>query len=178
MAIDTGRGHARTRRLGALEVSTAFALFGTLLAATLPTLSRDISASRLTEPIAGLQRLSAAAVAYGQGRAVAQAFPPNAPPTPTRPPRGHCEADPPELWEHPTWKALEFLPVELGAPHCFSFAFESTLSPSRSTFRADAHGDLDGDGLTSTFEVTGQSVDGDSRGPVADPGMFIDSEVE
>jgi hypothetical protein len=47
-----------------------------------------------------------------------------------------------------------------------------------STFRAQAHGDLDGDGITSTFEVTGRSVDGDARGPLLDPGMYIDSELE
>jgi len=178
MAIDTGRGLHRTRRPGAMEVATGFALLGTLLAATVPTLIRDVRTSRLAEPIQGLQRLSAAAIAYGQGRPVAQGFPPSAPLTPPRPPRGRCDPDPPELWEHPTWKALEFLPVDLGAPHCFSFAFDSTLSPAKSTFRAHAHGDLDGDGLTSSFEVTGQYVEGDPQGPAVDPGMFIDSEVE
>lgn len=178
MALETGRSLHRARRLSPLELSTAFALFGTLLAATVPTLSRDVRASRLAEPILGVQRLGAAAVVYAQGRAVAQGFPPSAPMTPARPPRGRCEADPPEIWEHPTWKALEFLPVDLGTPHCFSFAFDSALTPARSTFRAHAHGDLDGDGLTSTFEVTGQYADGDPRGPIVDPGMFIDSEVE
>jgi hypothetical protein len=70
------------------------------------------------------------------------------------------------------------LPADLGSPHCFSFAFDTVLSPAKSTFRAHAHGDLDGDGLTSTFEVTGQYAEGDPRGPVVDPGMFVDSEVE
>jgi hypothetical protein len=32
--------------------------------------------------------------------------------------------------------------------------------------------------LTSSFEVTGQYVEGDPQGPTVDPGMFIDSEVE
>jgi len=32
--------------------------------------------------------------------------------------------------------------------------------------------------ITSTFEITGQYLDGDPRGPVIDPGMFVDSEVE
>ena len=178
MAFETGRSLPRARRLGPLELSIAFALSGTLLAATVPTFSRDVQASRLAEPIQGVQRLGAAAVVYAQGRAVGQGFPPSAPLTPARPPRGRCEADPPEIWEHPTWKALEFLPVDLGTPHCFSFAFDSALTTARSTFRAHAHGDLDGDGLTSTFEVTGQYSDGDPRGPVVDPGMFIDSEVE
>jgi hypothetical protein len=178
MTVERGRSLQRTRRFGVLDLSTGFALLGTLLATTVPTLSRDIRASRFAEPIQGVQRLGAAAVVYGQAHSVAQGFPPSAPMTPERPPRGRCEADPPEIWEHPTWKSLEFLPVDLGAPHCFSFAFDSALSAAKSTFRAHAHGDLDGDGLTSTFEVTGEYVDGDPRGPVVDPGMFIDSEVE
>jgi hypothetical protein len=178
MPVETGRGLQRGRRFGALELSTAFALLGTLLAVTVPTLARDVQVSRLTEPIQGVQRLGVAAISYGRAHPVSQAFPLSAPLTPPRPPRGRCEPDPPEIWEHPTWRALEFLPADLGAPHCFSFAFDSALSPAKSTFRAHAHGDLDGDGLTSSFEVTGQLVDGDPRGPVLDPGIFIDSEVE
>jgi hypothetical protein len=176
MALE--RGLQRGRRFGPLELSTAFALFGTLLAVTVPTLARNVQASRLAEPIQGVQRLGATAVSYGRAHSVSQGFPLSAPLTPPRPPRGRCDPDPPEIWEHPTWRALEFLPVDLGAPHCFSFAFDSALSPAKSTFRAHAHGDLDGDGLTSSFEVTGQYVDGDPQGPVLDPGMFIDSEVE
>jgi hypothetical protein len=87
-------------------------------------------------------------------------------------------ADDPGAWDTPTWKALDFRPVPEGAPHCFAFSFASSLSPSVSTFRADAHGDLDGDGIVSTFQLTGRSVDGDPKGPVLDPGMFVDSEVE
>jgi hypothetical protein len=42
-------------------------------------------------------------------------------------------------------------------PHGFSFEFESQLGEERSTFVARAHGDLDGDGVLSTFEITGES---------------------
>jgi len=126
----------------------------------------------------GLQRIGAAAVLYGIGRPVGQAFPPSAPATPTTPPRGHCEPDPPGTWDHPTWRTFDFRPVPPDTPHCFSFSFDSNLSPSLSTFRAQAHGDLDGDGIPSTFEVTGRHAEGDARGPMLDPGMFIDSEVE
>lgn len=178
MALDYGRGAPRARSFSALEYAIAFSLLGTLLAATIPTLTRNVRASRFVEPIEGLQRLGANAIAYGRIHPIAQGLPASAPLTPAKPPRGRCEADPPEIWEHPTWKALEFLPADMGAPHCFSFAFDSALSPAKWAFRAHAHGDLDGDGLTSTFEVTGHDIDGDPQGPVLDPGMFIDSEVE
>jgi hypothetical protein len=169
---------ARGRRFSAVELAIGFSLVASLLAVAVPTFVREVHASRFVEPVDGLQRIGAAAVAYGKAHPVLQGFPASAPPTPSTPPRGRCEADAAGLWDQPTWQALEFRPVPEGAPHCFSFSFESSLSPSVSTFRAQAHGDLDGDGIPSTFEITGRYVDGDPRGPVVDPGMFIDSEVE
>jgi len=171
----------RTRRSSAssaLELAIVFALVGSLLAIALPTFVREVHASRFVEPVDGLKRIGAAAVVYGAGHPVAQGFPASAPLTPSAPPRGRCEADPPETWETPTWRALDFRPAPAGTPHCFAFSFASALGPGKSSFRAQAHGDLDGDGTTSTFEVTGQYVEGDGRGPVVDPGMFVDAEVE
>jgi hypothetical protein len=178
MAFATGRGGARGRSIGAVELALVFALVGSLLATTVPTFVRNVHASHFVEPVAGLQRLGAHALSYARGRPVGQAFPPSVALTPSAPPRGHCAADPPDIWEHPTWRALEFVPAPLGQPHCYSFGFDSTLAPSKSTFRAHAHGDLDGDGITSTFEVTGEDIDGDPRGPVLDPGMFVQDETE
>lgn len=121
----------------------------------------------------------AATAAPASGSASApQGFPPSAPMTPPLPPRGRCEPDPPTAWQDPGWVALDFRPGAPGAPHCFSFAFDSTLAPPHASFRAHAHGDLDGDGITSTFQITGQCTDGDSRGAMVDPGMLVDSEVE
>jgi hypothetical protein len=169
---------ARVRRFTALELAIAFALVGSLLAVAVPTFVREVHASRLVEPVDGLQRIGASALVYAKGHPVAQGFPPGAPLTPPSPPRGRCDVDPPGAWDHPTWLALEFRPAPPDAPHCFAFSFDSALSPSLSTFRAQAHGDLDGDGIPSTFELTGRYADGDPRGPLVDPGMFIDSEVE
>jgi hypothetical protein len=178
MALLSTRGRSRGRRLSPVELAIGFALVGSVLAVAVPTFVREVHASRFVEPVGGIERIAQAAIAYGQAHPVAQGFPSSAPMTPARPPRGRCEADPPELWDHPTWHALDFRPAPPGQPHCFAFGFESALSPPRSTFRAEAHGDLDGDGLTSTFEVTGHYTDGDPLGPVLDPGMFVDAEVE
>lgn len=172
------RSRTRLRRFTAVEMAVASALVGSLLAIAVPTFVREVRASRFVEPAQGLERIGAAAVAYARTHPVAQAFPPSAPSTPSAPPRGRCEADPPGTWDQPTWRALDFQPVPPGTPHCFSFSFDSSLSPARSTFRAQAHGDLDGDGIPSTFEVTGHDIDGDPAGPVLDPGMYVDSEVE
>jgi hypothetical protein len=175
---------ARGRRAAPVELAVAFALVGSLLAIAVPAFVREVHASRLVEPVEGLGRLGRSAVAYGQGRRLAPgtlpeaAFPASAPSTPAVPPRGRCDADPPGAWDHPTWAALDFRPVPIGTPHCFAFAFDSASSPGQATFRAHAHGDLDGDGILSTFEVTGRSVDGDPRGAALDPGMFVESETE
>jgi hypothetical protein len=180
---------SRARRSAPVELAILFALGGSLLAVAGPTFVREIHASRLVEPVEGLKRMSGAAATFAEEHASPPAasgtqavpvpvFPPSAPMTPSAPPRGRCEVDPPDTWETPTWHALQFRPAAPGKPHCFAFAFDSAISPPVSTFRAHAHGDLDGDGITSTFEVTGRYVEGDARGAVVDPGMLIESEVE
>jgi hypothetical protein len=161
-----------------LELAIGFSLVASVLAVAVPTFVREVHASRFVEPVDGLQRIGAAAVAYGKAHPVAQGFPPSAPETPATPPRGKCVADPPGLWETPTWVSLDFRPAPEGAPHCYAFGFDSSLGATVSTFRAQAHGDLDGDGIASTFEITGRYVEADPRGPVVDPGMFIDAEIE
>jgi type IV pilus assembly protein PilA len=178
MPLVPSRTRSRSRRLTAPELAIGFALVGSVLAVAIPTFVREVHVSRFVEPVEGVQRIAAAAVAYAAVHPGPQPFPPSAPMTPPTPPRGRCEADPTELWDRPTWVALDFRPAPAGQPHCFAFAFDSTPSPARSTFRAHAHGDLDGDGITSTFEVTGGVSENDPRGPIIDPGMFVDSEVE
>jgi type IV pilus assembly protein PilA len=169
---------SRARRLSPVELAIGFALVGSLLAIVVPTFAREIHASRSVEPVDGLHHIGAAALAYATDRPAAEAFPPSVGLTPPVVPRGHCEADLPLLWQQPTWVALAFAPASEGSPHCFAFQFDSALSPARSTFRAQAHGDLDGDGISSTFEITGHDVAGDPAGATLDPGMYIDSEVE
>jgi type II secretory pathway pseudopilin PulG len=184
MRVLPSRSRSRGRRLSPIELGIVFALVGSVLAVAVPTFIREVHASRLAEPVDGLKRIGAAALRYALEHPLpataqgGQGFPPSAPLTPPVPPRGRCEIDPPDTWEHPTWRALGFRPVPPGAPHCFAFAFDSAVAPTRATFQAHAHADLDGDGLQSTFQISGQYVAGDPRGPALDPGMVVDSEVE
>jgi hypothetical protein len=161
-----------------IEAAVGVSLVMTFLAIAVPTFAREMHRSRLVEAVDGLNRIGTAAVAYAAEKPVAQAFPPGVALTPSVPPRGHCEPDPPGTWDVPTWAALGFQPAAPGAPHCFAFAFDSALSETRSSFRAQAHGDLDGDGAVSTFEITGHDVAGDAHGAAVDRGMYVDSEVE
>ena len=192
------RARARARRLArgvsAVEGAVIFAIGGSLLAVFVPAFARELNASRFAEPVLGLTKLSAAAVAYAHDRPVRDAFPPTAPLTPQEPPRGVRAVDPPGAWDTPTWRALGFRPVAEGIPHLFAFGFDSATAgginpetrvaptrppgPVKSTFIAHAHGDLDGDGVRSTFEIRGHCVEDDPAGPAIDPGMYVESEVE
>jgi hypothetical protein len=164
-------------KLTALEAAAAIALGGSVLAVAVPTFVRNLSSSRLAEATQGVATLGTHAVAFAADRPCADGFPPTAPLTPTSVPRGApvVDADP-DPWLAPTWRALDFRPSPPGVPHSFSFAFD-TSHPRRedSDFVAAAHGDLDGDGVLSTFEVRG-TCRHDTAALV--PGMYVEAELE
>ena len=147
------------RALTPVEAAIVVAVAGSVLAVSLPEFLRNLHASRLVEPIDGLKHIAARASALAASRPTAQAYPPTVELTPEKVPRGERVVDPPGTWDAPTWRALAF---EQRVAHGFSFGFESQNSPHLASFRAYAHGDLDGDGILSTFEVSGQSVEGQS----------------
>jgi hypothetical protein len=163
------------RSFSATELSAAFAVGGSLIAVAVPAFFRNLSASKLSEPIDGLDRMVVSAMAYAATHPQEISFPPAAPLTPAQVPRGVRAVDPPEAWEHLTWKSLNF---RFTQPHAFSFKFDSEIDPATQAMRftATAHGDLDGDGILSTFEVRGERLPG--QPPRVLPGMFIDREVE
>lgn len=86
------------RSWSALELSAAFAVGGSVLAVAVPAFFRNLSASKLSEPIEGLDRLVTSAVAYAESRPQEISFPPSAPLTPAQVPRGVRAVDPPESW--------------------------------------------------------------------------------
>jgi hypothetical protein len=164
------------RSISALEAAVGVALVGSVLAVAIPAFVRNLSASRLTEATHGLTRIGERAIAGAAGKPCPDAFPDSAPLTPAVAPRGKPAVDPePDPWQHPTWTALGFRPSAPGVAHSFAFAFDRTLKPPRAAFVASAHGDLDGNGTTSTFELRGQ-CDNDVATLV--PGMYVQAELE
>lgn len=163
------------RAFTAVQAAALFGVAGSVLAVAIPAFIRNLSASKLSEPIDGLDRIVTNAVAYAEVHPQEISFPPSAPLTPASVPRGTRAADPPDAWEHLTWKCLDFGFEE---PHAFAFQFNSELDQETQVMRfsAVAHGDLDGDGMLSTFEVKGERVPGQSARVL--PGMFVDREVE
>src|SRR3954451_23393709 len=94
--------------VSAMEIAIAFGIGGSVLAVAIPAFFRNLSASKLSEPIEGLDRLVTNTVAYADGRPQEISFPPSAPLTPAQVPRGIRMLDPPESWEHLTWRSLNF----------------------------------------------------------------------
>ena len=160
------------RALTPLELAAAVSLAGTIAATMIPTFLRNLHASRLSEPVEGLKRIAAHATLRAAGLPPESAYPASAPFTPTVTPRGELVLDPPGTWDSPTWRTLDFA---FDAPHAYSFSFESNDTDTRSTFIARARGDLDGDGVTSSFAIAG-SVERGAE-PKLEP-MEINREVE
>jgi type II secretory pathway pseudopilin PulG len=157
------------RRFTPIELAVVVALIGCLAAVALPAFIRELHASRFVEPVEALARMSQGAVAYADAN---HHFPDPARLTPVTPPRGVKLADPPGTWDAPTWKALDFRPVAEDVPHAYAYAFE----PRGNTFVARAQGDLDGDGVLSTFEVRGVAPPGEPAR--VEPGMYVEAELE
>jgi len=160
------------RALTPLELAVAVSLAGTVAATMIPTFLRNVHASRLSEPVEGLKRIAAHATLRAAGLPPENAYPESAPFTPAVTPRGELVLDAPGTWDTATWRTLDFA---FDAPHAYSFAFESNNSDSHSSFTARARGDLDGDGVTSSFSISG-SVDRGAE-PKLQP-LEINREVE
>lgn len=160
------------RTLTPVELALGAAIVGSLLAVAVPAFWRDLHASRFVEPTDGLARLGASAIAYADAN---ERFPETAPLTPSTPPRGTKAVDPPGTWDGPTWRALSFRPSAEGVPHAYAFSFES--SAGGSAFVAQARGDLDGDGVLSTFEIRGHAKRADEEKAALAPGMYVEAEL-
>lgn len=145
---------------------------GSVLAVGVPAFMRDLHASRLAEPLDGLHHIAARATLLAAASDARAAYPESVELTPSEVPAGKSVLDPPGTWEHPTWKRLEF---RLERPHYYAFAFDSKASVEGSEFTARAHGDLDGDGLLSSFRLSGEYRLGGE--PIVYP-LEMDREVE
>jgi hypothetical protein len=146
------------RAITPVEAALAFAIAGSLLAVTVPAFLRNLHASRMSEALDGLERLSGRAMVLSDTAPLGAAFPSSCPLTPAAVPRATLVVDPPHTWDHPTWRLLDF---GFETPHAYSFQFESQNSPQVSRFSVQAHGDLDGDGVVSTFRTGGSIRQGE-----------------
>lgn len=87
-----------------------------------------------------------------------------------------CDSKP-ATWNHATWSALKFAITD---QHFFQYKFESSGTGAEAIFTATAHGDLDCDGVFSTFQLTGRGTVGADGECDMDgrPAEFRDNETE
>ena len=152
---------AAVRSLTLMEMAVCVSLAGSVAAAFVPTFVSDLRASRMSESLDGLKHIGARATAIAEAGSASQGYyPASVGLTPESVPQSGGMEDVEGTWDHPTWRALEF---RFDGPHYYAFAFQSTNKPAGASFVARAHGDLDGDGLYSTFEIRAPT------GPRRDP---------
>ena len=142
-----------------VQVSIAVLVCSVLIGALLPGFRQRVRLSRKSEAVDRLAKLYRRTQTYWAGqqvgpvaptRSTLHTIPPPAPLTPATIPAATAQLDPPHTWSSsPTWNALEF---RFDQPHYFAYQFDSTGEGATAAFTARAHGDLDGNGLSSTFE--------------------------
>ena len=148
-------------RLSLIEVALLLCLLGVVLAIFVPTFVRRVRTNKINEAAELLQTMSLRASAYYDttwSSSKRHCLPPGAGPTPEAPTVDSEEVDffSSEVSGHATWEALDFQPAR---PIRFSYEFmpsrdgcELGVGPEPGTVVFRAEGDLDGDGVRSTFE--------------------------
>lgn len=157
-------GTARTK-----GSATAAGLVGVLAAIAVPNFIKYTQKAKTSEATLHLHALRRAATVYFTtpqvdklGAALPCRFPVSAPLTPAgksccdpaldKDGNKRCDANP-KAWDQQAWKDLTF---ELADPHYYQYAFDSSGEGNAATFTASAYGDLDCDGIYSTFQLTGK----------------------
>jgi type II secretory pathway pseudopilin PulG len=161
------------------------AIVGTLSAVAIPSLMRYSRRARTSEALQKLAYIHRMSATYVSGesnvRTVTlgethsghiETFPESTSLTPTTVPSGIAVLTTTE-WMQPGWQALAF---SIADPHRYAYEYVSSGSGTNAMFTARALGDLDGDGVYSTFERAGAlSARGEVTGSV---GIFMVHETE
>jgi type II secretory pathway pseudopilin PulG len=153
---------------------------GVAAAVAVPAVLRYQNRSRTTEATMNVRRLYDSAVSYydsdhvlPSGEFLPPQFPASIPRTPAEVPCGTRQEPDRATWAAPTWEALNFAIV---GPHYYSYQFDSAGVGVGATFTASAFGDLDCDGILSTFVRVGEVSEGNEiRGGA---GLFQRNELE
>lgn len=147
-----------------VEGAIAFAIVGSLFAIIVPSCIRSVRTSRTAEATENLDRIARAAVHHlNDKKPLAPA-----PQTPPIVPRGSAAADPAGTWDHPSWHALGFA---LDEAHWYAYRLEV----DERTVRVIAQGDLDGDGVLSTYE---RKIVRDGTTWVLHPALIATADLE
>jgi type IV pilus assembly protein PilA len=159
------------------------AVLGILASVAIPAMIKYIRRAKTAEAVdklAFLYRMSGTYASSDRftrgisGVGVGAQFPASDGPTPAIPPAGIRASDPAGVWDaSETWQALAFA---MAGPHYYAFEYASMGVGANAQFTARALGDLDGDGLLSTFERAGRlNANHDMEGS---SGIYFERELE
>ena len=172
-------GKHERRAFSIVELAVVTALLAILAAIALPVYELQVRRTKTAEAPTNLRRIFGSSVAYFQadhsdrdGEGLPRQFPLS---VALSPGSEFCAGGsvngrwlPVEAaWKHPSWHALNFA---LSDPHFYSYEFVSAGRDAGATFTARAIGDLDCDGVFSTFERVGRV---DSNNNVTGGGRLI-----
>jgi len=142
--------------------SATLAVVGVLSAVAIPAFIKYIKKSKTIEARENVKRLHDSVIAYYHEHGKLPASTPLSPANP----KACCEKCAPDarLWTDARWSQLQF---SVDAPHYYAYQLvvgNDRVSGGRATaFTVRAMGDLDCDGVMSTFEMYGQVIDGKLR---------------
>jgi type IV pilus assembly protein PilA len=139
------------------------AIIGLLAAIAIPSFMKYIRKSRTAEAAQMLEKITNGARTYyleEHGGAQLTPIPSQFPATVAVTPAVTCcnagvQRCTPDatLWDDPSWRALKF---SVDDPHYYRYEFTSSGVSTTSKFTARAFGDLDCDGVYSTFSTQGE----------------------
>ncbi len=172
VVITADLGAPVRKLMGASELPPAavsFAAIGFAAGLALP-FTQNKRKAKTAEATVLVKKLHGGALAY---YAEHHGFPPSVGPTPPLgsccgQPKNRCAPDA-KLWEDPSWKALGFA---LEDPHYYSYRFTS----DGDQFSVGAYGDLNCDGVYSTFEMSGKFMSDGTIGGAG--GIYQDRPLE
>ena len=172
-------------KLSGIVGTMNIALLGVLSAIAIPSFIKYQHRAKTAEVRVNIDRISQAAIVYylesssiQKGEPTAQHFPSSAPLMPAHIKEAFCASgthkmykSSPEERSHPVWETLSF------QPHGQLFAYEFISSGSKrdARFTVRAVGDLDCDGVYSTFEQVGII---DSEGMVTLQPLTVNNPLE
>ncbi len=166
-----------------IELMIVVAIMGVLAAVAIPAFIKYINKAKTTEARQLVNKIYVGAREYymdrGGQRGTVVPAPPQfpAPNMAATPALGSCCsagdkcAPSVTLWTDPVWVALKF---SIGDPHFYQYSYRQTAT----SFTAIANGDLDCDGLYSTFEMFGEVNSINSDGPSGSASLYRESELE
>jgi prepilin-type N-terminal cleavage/methylation domain-containing protein len=171
---------ARPRGFTLIELLVTIAIMGLLAAVAVPAYVVNMRRAQSSEALFNIRKMYDGAVAYyladhadAGGAPLPHAFPPTDGPTPAQIPRGTKVLVPAASWETPGWTAMGFYIRDYQR---YSYSFTSTGSDAAAVATFIAQGDLNGNGVPSTFQrsAAGQVGGGVSGGS----GLYVVSDVE